>query len=195
MDLKVALKRSLALCVTTTILSTTMVLAKGRTAPVPSPKIPAALSPESGRASDMKAEKKTGPVAVPGVNTANLKSPRESKAEIKKALANRAVAAKVRAVLGNVNYGLLRKALDEPKVPGAETQVTSGFACWYNCLRANGVSVYSATVCAATCATGILPACIICAAISGGIATLCAIACAHASIGQGGGSDKGEILN
>jgi hypothetical protein len=42
---------------------------------------------------------------------------------------------------------------------------------------------------------GVLPACVICAAISGAIATLCAIACAHATVGEGGGSDKGEILN
>ena len=195
MDLKVALKRSLALCVTTTILSTTMALAKGRTAPAPSPNIPPALSPESGRASNPKPEKIVGPIAVPNINMAKFNNPHEMKAEIKRALTNRDVAAKVRAMLGNVNYRLLRKALDEPKSPGVETQVTSGFACWYGCLRANGVSAYSAAVCAATCAMGVLPACVICAAISGAIATLCAIACAHATVGEGGGSDKGEILN
>lgn len=178
MDLKVALKRFLALCVTTTILSTPMALAKGTTAPTPSPNLPTALSPESGRASTVKSEKRA-----------------DLKAEIRKALTNKAVAAEVRARLGNVNYRLLRKALDEPKEPGVETQATSGFACWYNCLRANGVSLYAAAVCAATCALGVLPACAVCASIGGGIATLCAVACAHISIGEGGGSDKGEILN
>ncbi|HKG23046.1 MAG TPA: hypothetical protein VKC34_14200, partial [Blastocatellia bacterium] len=116
------------------------------------------------------------------------------RAALKKALTNRAAEARVRARLGNVNYRLLRRALDEPKEPAFETQSTSGLSCWYSCLRANGVSVYAATVCAATCVLGVLPACAICAAIGGGIAILCAEACAHTVIG-GDGSDKGEILN
>lgn len=190
MDLKSTLKRGLTVCVTITIMSTSVVLAKGKPAPVPSRNLPPALSPESARVSNLK----TDPVAASTIDMAAIKSPAELKAAVRKALAGKALAARVRAQLGNVNYSLLRRALDEPVNPGVETQAVSAWSCWFACLRSAGLSVYAATVCATTCAVGALPACVICAAISGAIATACAIACAHTIVG-GDGPDKGAILN
>ena len=193
MDLKSTLKRGLTVCVTIAILSTTMVLAKSR--PEPSRNVFPALSPESARVPNLKPDKRTEPVAGSTIDMASIKSPAELKAAIKKALASRAVAAQVRARLGNVNYRLFRRALDVPSDPSVETQAaSSAWACWFACLRSAGVGLYSATVCAATCALGVLPACVICAAISGAVAQLCALACAHSVVG-GEGSDKGQILN
>ncbi len=195
MDLKSTLKRGLTVCVTIAILSTTMVLAKSRPEPEPSRNVFPALSPESARIPNLKPDRRTEPVAGSAIDMASIKSPNELKAAIKKALASRAVAAQVRARLGNVNYRLLRRALDVPPGPAVETQaVSSAWACWFACLRSAGVGLYSATVCAATCALGILPACVVCAAISGTIAQLCALACAHTVVG-GEGPDKGQILN
>jgi hypothetical protein len=154
----------------------------------------AALSPERPREPGINGVKTSDPAAGSTIGMTTMKSPADLKAALKNALANRAVAARVKARLGNVNYRLLRRALDEPKEPAFETQASSGVSCWYSCLRANGVSVYAAAVCAITCAAGVLPACAICAAIGGAIAILCAEACAHTVVG-GGGSDKGEILN
>lgn len=185
MDLKVALKRVLTVCVTITILSTSMVLAKGEPATAPLESVPAA---------SLRIEKGAGPAAGSTVDLAKIKSPAELKAAVKQALANRAVAARVRAELGSVNYRLLRRALDDAKDPAVETQATSGWACWFACLRSAGVSIYTAAACAATCAALLIPACMICASIGGGIATLCAIVCSYEVIEAGGGGDKAPIL-
>ncbi len=197
MDLKSTLKRGLTVCVTITIMSTTMVLAKGKAAPEPTRparNAPPALSPESVRVPNLKADKRPDSVAKSTIDMAAIKSPAELKAAVRKALASKAVAARMRARLGNVNYRLLTRALDEPVEPGVETQAVSAWSCWFSCLRAAGVGLYSATVCAATCALGVIPACVVCAAISGTIAYLCALACSH-TIVRDDGTDKGEILN
>jgi hypothetical protein len=185
MDLKVALKRVLTVCVTTTILSTSMVLAKGK---------PATAPPENVPASSLRVEKRAGPVTGSTIDMSTIKSPEELKSAVKRALTNKAVAARVRAELGNVSYRMLRRALDDPKEPEVEVQVSSGFACWFACLRSAGVSIYSAGICAATCAVGLLPACVICAGISAGIGTLCAIICSYEVIGDSGDGDKAQIL-
>lgn len=194
MDLKSTLKRGFTVCVTITILSTTMVLAKGKPEPAPSRNIPPALSPESARVPNLKADKRIDPIAGWTIDMAAIKSPAELKAAVKKALTSNAVAATVKARIGNVNYRLLRRALDEPINPGVETQAVSAWSCWFSCLRSAGLSAYAASICAGTCAFGVLPACVICAAVSGAIATACAITCAH-TIVRGDGPDKGEILN